>query len=515
MKFFSAILSLCVLSTRAVELAYFEGRSGDIILQPKNLQPTQEGSYMMVNTPFGQQTDEISIEETSIADFISHLVGGPVVSSDASRDLLQSNSVFNKAKANLMFVLNDAEELPHLKSAQSGRRMDITRMSYPQDFTASLATISTGSIPSAHGIVADSWTSNYVDVNPMQTGAIVENLYDTMSRAFESKSLLYSVSSDQQTTWINAPHFETNTQISHNHAYYFDGQKGRVMNLGRSQGLDLTRAKILENLPRRFSSIEGVTMNGNQLVANIQNVEATFDASKKADMQFLTEIEMTYSVVDQLNTDAFAHLVADEIPDLYTFTYASLRSLSEKYGRSGPNYIAAQYILDEVVSDVTARFQQMYAGKLSIETLVQKSSISMDMQMDTKTMNLVYERVEKYLDGTKNQFKMHYPQIYVRSDVDTDTVCNQLTDLPFDVQCPEPRPFASFDDFLIYQSENNGTNNGTVNPDFGAAESFQITLWSSIILVVALILTLCAMANMDIGNDSMLYRGSGKGVPTI
>jgi len=513
MKLASLLFSL-VISTKAVELAYYEGRSGNIILQPENV---QEGSFLMLNSPFdGEDTQNLAIPETSIADLVSHFVGGPVVSSEASRNLLSDSSlnipsVFNKAKANLMFVLNDAEELPQLKSTQSGRRMDITRLSYPQDFTASLATLSTGASPSTHGIVADSWTNNYEEIKPTQTGAIVDNLYDVMSRGFGSHSLLFSVSADQQTAWITAPHFENPAQTSHNHAYYFNAEKGTVQNMGNSQGLALTRSNIIDNFRRRMSTIEGLSFQGGQMTANIQGVQATFDPTRKADLQFYAEVEMVYSVLDQLNSDSFAHLVSDEVPDFFTFSFVSLRSLALKYGRTGANYKAAQYILDEVVSQATASFQKMYAGKLVVETVFAKLPSSMELALDSKTMDSVYDSVRKSLDGSKTSFMNHYPTIYLRDGVNSETLCSELKgSVTMKVNCPEPLDFVSFDDWVIRETATNGTTG------FTSTEAYQITLWSSIILVVALILTLCALFNMDVGNDSMLYRGGGgKGVPTI
>jgi len=61
------------------ELAFFEGRSGQIILEPQN---TQDDSILLFWTKGDSEKlegQQLSIDDTSIADMISHAVGGPVI----------------------------------------------------------------------------------------------------------------------------------------------------------------------------------------------------------------------------------------------------------------------------------------------------------------------------------------------------------------------------------------------------------------------------------------------------
>jgi hypothetical protein len=46
------------------------------------------------------------IEETSVADLVSHLLGTPIVNEHASRDSFPKGTVFNKASANLFLVVD-------------------------------------------------------------------------------------------------------------------------------------------------------------------------------------------------------------------------------------------------------------------------------------------------------------------------------------------------------------------------------------------------------------------------
>lgn len=73
----------------------------------------QDGSFVILSGEAFQSENIATleaIEETSVADLISHVTGGPVVSFTAPRQVLShvNSPFYNKAKANLLFVINEA-----------------------------------------------------------------------------------------------------------------------------------------------------------------------------------------------------------------------------------------------------------------------------------------------------------------------------------------------------------------------------------------------------------------------
>jgi len=238
-------------------------------------------------------------------------------------------------------------------------------------------------------------------------------------------------------------------------------------------------------------------------------LEASYHAGKPEIFQFFVELNFLRNLLQQLKTDPYLKtLVADQIPDLVSFAFSSIQAIEKQYGKESQNYVIAVYMLDEMLVQSINELSAMYAGKLSTEVVFLAPSAYEKLNQNKKVSKSVYDLIKKKVK--KATIDSFFPSIYLLNPNDRLDVCSLLqASTTFDVYCPAPSDFDS-DEYSEYGFVNQVINNSNNSNTTGTLDAgkYQITLWSSVALILIVWGAVYAMYNMDIGADSMIYRAT-------
>jgi len=274
--------------------------------------------------------------------------------------------------------------------------------------------------------------------------------------------------------------------------------------------LNLKRSDLLEHFSTRTFPVKGLhyeeTTKSFVIDVPEEYIQASFDFTKFEDFLFFAELEFLVNLVDELEKNPSAKaLTSDETPDLLSFAFSSFQKLGSKYGVQSSKFKAALFILDATLEKVIERMSALYSGKLAIEVVFTGKSLSSEFKEDSVVKRQVYSIVQKEVQS-KSSFEDNFPVVYLTSD--RGDLCARLeAETTYDVFCPS----------TFHINRNNGEfmlrqdGNGTIPSGQTSAETFQVVLWISILLVVAAYMSVYAIYSMNTGsNDSMLYRQTGK-----
>lgn len=508
-----SLFMLLFVSATIAELASFSGRSGNVVYTPNNI---QDDSFLFLMDKYSSDSNE-EISETNVADLISYLVGTPILNPQASRESFPQGNIFEKDRANIMFVVDGVgsetiQSIPQLKTLkQSGQKLSIVKRYYPQDNVASLTTIFTGYGPSAHGVVNKTWTSpqgKSVAYSNLQSSPQTANLADVVSQSFAGKSLIVSASSDSQLTSIFGVNQFANKHLSTNSfGYYWNEKTNSFKNIYSSAiNIPSTKQNLLEAIAARVYQLRNkgdrVKYSNDQIAVDFptENIHVVFDLAVKEDFLLFAELELVHSIVASLQSPAMKVLVDDSVPDLFTFAFSAIKGLQARYGKDSTQVTAALLILDGTLSKAVSDFKILY-GRVAVEiafvgvpayTKVQESA-------SAQTKADVYSVIKTQIKN-KDLFNAAFPVIYADN---VETACQTLKTQGFstldnlDLTCPTKRLSLSGKNLKETRSISDSQN----YPDYA---SFNIILWTSIILILAVYGAVYPIFSMSGGNDSFL-----------
>jgi len=494
--------------------SYVEGRSGDIILRAKN---ARDNSLIYL---INGEVDTSSLDDQSYADLVSHLLGGPIINADIDRDSFPKSSLFDKATGNVLFVVDslDSESLAQFDDlkmvSQNGKSIRLAKTSYPQDTIASLATLSSGASPSVHGITGASWATYLGQINAYRAGALpyAQNLADSFSQTFEGKSLVYSSSSDFQMASAFAVnqfvHYPFNNEIG----LYWNPNNRRFESV-YANGINVTSLFVSATeitqliaatpfaMPGSKDTITYVASDADYVVNLVsKNTKVIFSAS---DLTLVfAELQSVRNLLTLVQSDSsFKSMTADQVPDLFTFSFASLKGIERKYGRNSAHYRAVVYLIDEAIVAATKSFSSIYK-KMAAQIVFMGPSADQTLAADGLTKIAVFHTIAQ--STRKDVFDNNFPSIYLNERPQRDQACDLLkASTDFDVFC------ASESDEFIQHWPNYYNQTVPGNSTYGKdAAIFQICLWFPIILVLAMLSVICSFCYMDVGGDSMIYRST-------
>jgi len=531
-------------------ISYFPGRSGDIIFTPENI---QDDSYMILlkNQEIeGELRTSKEIPETSVADLISHLLGTSVINENADRSSFPHGSIFNKAKANLLIVVDGVGKelgsryLPSLFSAEDntkelmfpGQQLSLRRIAYPQDSITSLTTLITGYTPSIHGITASSWRDHRGTMLAYRAEGLrhVPSMADHVTRTFDGRSLTVSISLDfPMAAALGVHQYIATANDDWNHfGFFWDEENQRfssfydydnnaaisefpsipttAMNTLR-KSLYLTREQIIGNLQRRsfplVSASDSIRFQEDHLTIFSVLENYTFDTNNQEEFLFFAELEFVFSFLDALETRIeLSSLVIDAIPDMFSFAFSSIRKLRAVYGDHSSCLRAALHIMENSIVQITDRLARLYGNKLVGEAIFLGDSSFQKLQASNDLKEIVYPVVRR---NVQNQmvFEQYFPIVYVeRFRQDIYVLCHNLREVSDSVQV-----FCASEDYYLYTSsdmflsnqltDNNDSGNGTTPEDITDAEIFQITLWTSLIIAIVFIVAVYSMTRIFQANN--------------
>lgn len=183
---------------------------------------------------------------------------------------------------------------------------------------------------------------------------------------------------------------------------------------------------------------------------------------------------------------------------------------------------------------------EMYNGRLSAEVVFMGVSPYTSLSQDKQRIKEVFSLIRNDVIS-KESFEAYFPTVYLINPDKQEAICSKLesaldssnlkvtwgfrfqyfefmwmtncnsqpNQLAFQVHCPVHTGYYAESFYNKIADDSNGTT--PTKPDTAAA--FQVILWSSIGLVLAIYAAVYALYNMDVGSDSLIYRmTSGKHV---
>jgi hypothetical protein len=179
-----------------------------------------------------------------------------------------------------------------------------------------------------------------------------------------------------------------------------------------------------------------------------KNIKAEFNMENMEDYMLFGELIAFKEAMRTIQKNSeLLSFVKDQYPDLYIFSISALKGIASKYGTTS-KYYAAVHILDALLP----RFIQTFSKKLYEERAIAQIAVlgSNDEQIDLASAG-------------KRRLLWQY-----------------------EIQ------------------QNNATNNST-SPTLEEMMDYQTAIWSTIIIVVALIFALYALFSIDYSKDTLLY----------
>jgi len=516
--------SFCRVS--GLEVSYYEGRSGDIILKPKRL---QENPFLILSTTNGK-TQSSPLDDTLVSELVSYLIGGPTIqaTNNLERDSLSaavqglsSVSAFDKLKANLMVTIDGLgsdinDQYPSLKLLNRGKHIPITKTAYPQDSISTMATLATGRTPSQHGIVSKYWNTpiGYLTAYRAQALPTVASVSDIVSQTFGGRSLIVSASSCFQMASSMGIHqfLHTENPFWNVMGFYYDTDNAQFESLylenptsSSPKALTLVKEQLVNKLAARKFSAAIQYLETRDITVQVNGASVQFDLGNEVDFVLFAELEFALTLLDQLRTESsLKELVNDNTPDLFFLSFAAISKLKAEYGNDSPQVAAALVVLDEVLNQIIDGFSALYNNKLGNQIVFLGSNDAVTtLSLDENLRDAVYPVVRRNV-MSQESFNTFFPIIYLEKG--SDNICHEVGKaLPnyVEVFCPaEGTSSFPYIDQVIRQSNNsNNTNTSTDN-----ASGFQIVLWMSIVLFLFLYGSVYSLYAMDIGADSLLYR---------
>lgn len=496
--------------------AYYDGRSGDILIAPNSENLKTDASLYLHNVAPYNGND---ISETSIAELISHLMGTTPLSANTNRAAFPKTDLFKKPKANLLVVVDATDA--SFENTRVGSRIEIIPSSLPSDKIASLANIATGSTPSAHGIVGKSWLNPSGERETAYVAGAqpaVVSYADIISQTFNGVSLTVSVSGDFQMASALAAHRSTfHTKPSwNNYAYFWDSRTQNVESIALAGRLCHSSVNtVVESLRNLEENGITLTQQGDEITVRTSTGSAVFTLSEIEDLRFFVEMGMISSLPEHLQSATVSHLVTDEIPDFFAVSISTLQAIKNKY--SVEKYNVAAKLADALISKLVTQLETIYEKSLVAEFVFLGSpiaSLSAEIISTTNLLlehDLVSEKVDEEL----------LPNIYLKSyittsqrNVDCAALSRSLADFDVVIYCPErtysPSVHHAVRALFESNSTNNGTNNGTtgVNLTTDQLTAFQIIFWLIPTLAIAVFFAIYAVCTISTGKDTILVASS-------
>jgi len=501
-------------------IVHVTGRSGDVIIEPKTATELKNELYLYYSNAEQKTEGKHSIKETDVADLLSFVVGGPVASPEAKRSQFPSLTPFKKAKANLFLsfpgITSDLLKIQHMTSLKRNEIHSVYDLSssYPEDAVAHLTSMFTGKTVTDHEIVARTWnTPHYGKTVAYRAYAVPQtpSIGAQLSAAYEGKSLIISASGDFSLASSTSA-YPLDHHSSTHFTYFYNPETKQVENVYDGSVL-FTREEAMERaFARKFalkpSDQTRAIANRNELVVNIadtqhvlndningDSIKAIFNFLNKEDSQMFIEFEIAFAVLEQLKSNP---ATKDKIQDMYSFVFSGVKAVSAKYGVGTSQHFAALYLADAVIKQLFEEFSALYNNELVMEVHLPQL-ITFDQTSRDEIFQLV-----KGLVSSKELFNEYFPHIYAKEDSLVDSLCNTLKSkvTKYSVSCFErdAKVFAEYKKRFEQEVQD-------VNQDIQIS---QIVLWFSIVLVIAVIVVVYSVVNMDTKMENLLMKGGLK-----
>jgi len=572
---FQSVIFLCIYCAISITVAfgmerppeiedgYFNGRSGDMILKPEQYQYPDISMVLLDQTGkilVDDRKEEISIY--NVADLIGRSLGvAPIDTKFVASDYIKSK-FFNRPMANLLIELDSIGDhifidpsigvkLKYLTALRDGEinglPVKVTQASYPANSVTLATSLISGRKPSKHGIIAKEWKTpdgsivhGYSSDDP-STWSQVANLPDLICQTFHGKSLIVSLSGDEQNakansvnptvvkahpTWTNdyTAHFNTK-----NMNFIVTSQGNNPAIRGTFEDLTANNIRqifashqnsILDSFQEEIKYREGfVSLEYTSDDGTTQYVR--YDLTLPQHMLLFAELQGAYSLVNTLKSPNVKTLVEDDFPDFYSISFTSVNSLTEKYGRHSVEVIGALYLFDKTVKIIHDHFSKLYPHRLLSEMVLLGSHPS-SLSVNNPDKRPLFSILNRLLPSQNFFDSGLFPSLYIRGTTEKldENYCEILNlqlkeeEIGFEVYCLPTRPTVHFLEQSIPVSfAEKSTMNSYVDEEDddevtvtdADVRKYQIVLWISLLMFFITLFTVYKMAFMTFKKDTLIY----------
>jgi hypothetical protein len=465
------------------------------------------GSSQEAELPIGQ-----------LADVATRVLGVKPVHANTALPFVKA-SPLHKARANLIVAVETLGEESLSNHAMSNLQklrnehhsFKLTGQSYPHSAVTVSATLATGQSPARHGIVGEGWFTaageKQFAYSSAATAAAVGNVADIVSQSFDGRSLTVSACSKPALAAAHAvhPRLRAAHPTWHNIAFSMKGHQFASLYPSAQTHLELSFSDIVhvlrsEGLPKLVASAQMKYNKDNTLTVTVGDASATFHLDVEESMALFAELAFADHLLYQLrHAPALSALVADNAPDAFALTFASLKGLRNKFGAASAEVKVAMRLLDQAVPALVDRFAALYNDRLVAEIVV----LGGERQPFSANVIATLERVMP--TEVSDAF---FPAVYAsQSGVDVQAVCAALrTEFSGNkearVVCQEQKASFLSTGEQLFQT---AAATAAAAPSEADIATYQIVLWSSVGLVLALALAINLLCSMENKQDTMLY----------
>lgn len=551
---------------------FFDGRSGNMIVTSNvdaSAEVRQDAAVFFHSADSSllkadEQAQQLSFE--SVANILAGALGVHSTDDEQSLPFVQTS---RPVSAGLVIAIDSVSSadvkdfaLNNLAALQAASaKSQLSSASYPQNSVNLLESAFTGVSPSVHGIIASSWKDkNGKDVTAFvdeQSTAQVANVADLVAQTFNGESLILSVSSDAALAHTFAVHpslTKENPEWLSNVCFSYDSASN-AWTTGASPSTHFIAQEVVQKFD--VASLDSLSVDNVVVKSDAANQKvdvtfpivelgvhttqtASFNLADKVDASLFAELSFFSSIAALLEQKSAAKASS---PDLINFSFASVASVTQKYGQRSAARAAALNLIDAHVPRIIASINKAYNSNVieMVMLLGRESSIS------TASKQAAISVIEKAasINGVQVDCNM-FPNVYingedanimkmcadVQSTADVSIICPQVEmDRSFSSRFESlasikeqsevhPQSHMSLQDvingksvaglppakytFINYDCKRNGAGNSTY-PSCKSLRRYQVTLWLCISLVLIALLSFCALCNMPFKKDTLLY----------
>ncbi len=473
-----------------------------------------------------------------------------------------TNSVVKRARASLTVgVLGlgqrdiSSRHMPSTSALVKSLKSSSAHINYPvfpTDAAALAQTIASGVYPSEHGIMSSAWPS-MVNTSASSNGFTVarafENeahssktpsLADSIAQAFEGQSLVISASASPVFSAANGVHSAvsaahpswTSTEgVANNAELSFNAETGSFELGWRSSKISSALEKALAPPKDAFFSPKAIAALSTPIVAvelssdkskvslvrtarkrlrasETHQLASTLDLSVETHRAVVAELlyaqHLAATIVDA--NSPLARLVADDVPDLLSFTFSSLPAL-----RAGANVElvrAVQALIDYAIPQLVSAVNKAYDNTAVAQVIL----YGVNARTHGASSHAQSETAIRVLpEDLQAQARAFFPMLAVPAERLAE-VCGAMTarltaaKAPYTVFCKATEAVAaevsSFIETEAFVSE------GMKVQDLGTADEigrYQIQLWVGIALFFLTAYSLIGVAFMSFKKDQQLW----------
>lgn len=432
--------------------------------------------------------DGESLVDTQFAASLMRQLALPFVPQESSTEAVNvAHDVFAPARANLFVVVDGvtSQELNIRDLEVSAAKTVRSSFSPSASPAAMVASLLTGATPREHGIVADKWDylgeTEYAFIHAFPT---VSSVADVAAQYSLGKSRIVSASASAMYARALGVRPALRSYGENSVSVQYNVPRGVVEVVGG--GYAISPASGLS-----ASDLKTV------LLSHFRNEPLLETAEHTA---LYSELAMILSSVSELTVRAQVASSAD----LYNFAITALNPIRAIHGTASSEYTSALSLVRRVIARAVEKIQHAYGKD---QTLFEILAIR-TMPRDTESINNKIVAIASALNLDTSAVRAHYPHIYT----DTASPCEAIAEISsetIDAICP-----VDYADRISEQLRLAGPSIAANRRDTVFAEdtNFEtIAMWimfmaTWIVLAVIAIIIVYSFFQMDIGEDSLLYR---------